>query len=235
MFKSADRSQRKPGSRSGGVQLGVAILLGYVSIAIAFGVSGRSLGFSLPVLAAMSVFVFAGASQFLAIQLLSAGAGGLSVVIATLVLNSRHVVMSLALRDRIEGNRIPRPILAWGVTDEVFASAAGQPGSVTDTGLLTMEGMAYAGWVGGTIIGFVVGGVLPEPVEEALGITIYALFIALLVPGVLRFWRYGVVALVAGLANWGIGAAGVSRGISLLVAISASALLFGLLPGWSEE
>jgi 4-azaleucine resistance transporter AzlC len=226
----ADRRRRREH-----IQLGIAIFLGYLSIAIAFGVSGRALGFSLPALAAMSVFVFAGASQFLAIQLLTAGAGGVSVVLATFVLNSRHIVMSLALRDRIEGDRVPRPLLAWGVTDEVFASAAGRPGRIADTALLTMETMAYSGWVSGTFVGFLLGAVLPRSVESALGITIYALFMALLIPGVARYWRHGIVALVAGMINWGMTAIGVERGVSLLTAITISAFLFGPIAGWSEE
>jgi 4-azaleucine resistance transporter AzlC len=222
-------------TRSETVQMGTAIFLGYVSIAIAFGVSGRALGFTLPQLAAMSVFVFAGASQFLAVQLLAAGAGGIGIVLATLILNSRHIVMSLALRDRIDGNRVPRPVLAWGVTDEVFAAAAGRSGNIVDTSLLAIELMAYTGWVSGTIAGYLAGGIIPESVEPALSVTVYALFISLLVPGVARFWRYGIVALAAGGLNWILGLAGVPRGVALLAAISATSVGFGLLPGWSEE
>jgi 4-azaleucine resistance transporter AzlC len=176
-------------SRSVQLQLGIAILLGYISIGLTFGVAGRTLGFSLLVLAAMSIFVFAGASQFLAIQLLIAGAGPLSIIAATFILNSRHIVMSLALRDRIEGDRIPKPFLAWGITDEVFASAAGRPGGIRDM----------------------------------------SLFVALLVPGVIRFWRYGVVAGAAGGINWVLGLSGLPRGISLLVAICVAAATGSLL------
>ena len=221
--------------RSESVQLGFAIFLGYVSIAVAFGVSGRALGFTLPFLAAMSVFVFAGASQFLAIQLLAAGAGGIGIILATLVLNSRHIVMSLALRDRIEGRRIPRAILAWGITDEVFASAAGRREEIRDTSLLVIEVMAYSGWVGGTILGYYAAGVIPGSIQPALPITIFALFISLLIPGVVRFWRYGIVALAAGGINWILGLAGLPRGVALFVAIVVTAVLFGLAPSWSEE
>jgi 4-azaleucine resistance transporter AzlC len=182
-------------SRSVQLQLGIAILLGYISIGLTFGVAGRTLGFSLLVPAAMSIFVFAGTSQFLAIQLLIAGAGPLSIIAATFILNSRHIVMSLALRDRIEGDRIPKPFLAWGITDEVFASAAGRPGGIRDM----------------------------------------SLFVALLVPGVIRFWRYGVVAGAAGGINWVLGLSGLPRGISLLVAICVAAAVLGILPAWREE
>ena len=216
------------------IQLGIAILLGYFSIAVAFGVAGRDLGFSLPVLAALSVFVFAGASQFLALQLLTQGVGGVAIVVATFVLNARHIVMSLALRDRVAGSRIPKPLLAFGVTDEVFASATTRRGEIDDGELFAMEILAYSGWVSGTIAGFVVGQFLPSGLENAMGIALYAMFAALIVPGVLRFWRYGVVVVAAGGLHSAIAATGLSRGPALLIAILVPAIVFSLVPSWSE-
>lgn len=216
------------------VQLGIAILLGYFSIAVAFGVTGRELGVPLAVLAALSVCVFAGASQFLAIQLMSQGVGGVAIVIATFVLNARHVVMSLALRDRIRGNRIPRSILAFGITDEIFASAATRHGTIEDRELVVTEALAYSGWVSGTVAGFLLGAFLPASVENAMGIALYAMFVSLVVPGVLRFWRYGILVAVAGAVHAGLVALGLNRGIALLGAIVVPALVFAAFPAWSE-
>jgi len=220
--------------RNSPVQLGIAILLGYFSIAVAFGVAGRDLGFSLPILVSLSVFVFAGASQFLALQLLTQGVGGVAIVAATFILNARHIVMSLALRDRVHGHHIPRPVIAFGITDEVFASAATRHGMIEDRELLAMEALAYSGWVSGTIAGFILGQFLPPSVEDAMGIALYAMFASLIVPGVLRFWRYGVVVAAAGAVHAGVVALGISRGVALLVAIVVPALLFAALPAWSE-
>lgn len=216
-------------------QLGLTIFLGYVSIAIAFGAGGRQLGFPLVALAAFSVFVFAGASQFLAVQLLSSGVGGLSIVFATFVLNARHIVMSLALRDRIDGDAIPKPLIAFGVTDEIFTSAAARPGPIRDTELLTMQIMAYTGWVSGTIIGYLAGQFLPASMEAAMGIAMYAMFVALIMPSIVRYWRYAVVALAAGGINWVLVEVGAPRGIALLAAIVGVAALFSAIPAWSEE
>ncbi len=224
-------AKMRPGSP---LQLGIAILLGYFSIAIAFGVAGREFGFSLPALTGLSVFVFAGASQLLAIQLLAQGVGGVAVIVATLILNARHVVMSLAIRDRIEGSRVPRPVLAFGITDEVFASAATRVGPIRDVDLLTMEILAYSGWVGGTIAGFIIGRFLPPAIEEAMGIALYAMFVSLIVPGIIRFWRYGIVVVAAGAVNYGITSLGLSRGPALLVAIVLPAVAFAFGPRWSE-
>lgn len=227
--------RRQPGSGGRSVAgLGAAILFGYLSIAIAFGAAGRAAGIPAVAVASFSVFVFAGASQFMAVSLLAQGAGALSIVVATLVINARHIVMSMALRDRIEGARVPRPVLAFGVTDEVFTAAATRPGPIRDTGLALMEGLAYSGWVAGTVIGFLVGGVLPDVLERAMGIALYAMFVALIVPPVVRFPRYLVPALLAGGVNWGLQVAGVPVGIALVTAIGAVAAGFAIGPGWSE-
>jgi 4-azaleucine resistance transporter AzlC len=215
--------------------LGIAILLGYFSIAVAFGVAGRDLDFSLPVLAGLSIFVFAGASQFLAVQLLSQGVGGVAVIAATFILNARHIVMSFAMRNRIRGDQVPRPLLAFGITDEVFTSAATRAAPIRDTELLAVEGLAYLGWVSGTVVGFVVGNFIPPVIEAAMGIALYAMFIALIVPGILRFWRYGVVAATAGVVHFGLKALATPHGPALLLSIVLPALVFAALPAFSEE
>lgn len=214
------------------VQLGLSILLGYIPLAIAFGAGGRLAGVGFVGLVAMSVFVFAGASQFLAVQLLVTGVGGPGIILATLSLNLRHLVMSFALRGRLSRSGVPRPILAFGVTDEVFAAAATAPGAIRDRDLVTMEILAYAGWVGGTIIGFLLGGVLPAAVQEAMAIALYALFVALLVPGIRRFWRYGLAVAAAGGLHALLGLLPLDRGLILPVAIVVPALGLALIPGF---
>ncbi len=216
------------------VATGLAILFGYFSIAVAFGVSGRSIGLSAVAVASFSVFVFAGASQFMAVTLLAQGAGAFSIILATLVLNSRHLVMSMSLRGRLTGSRIPRAILAFGITDEVFGATATIPGDIDDTALLTTEALAYAGWVGGSVAGFIAGGFLPDVVERSMGVALYAMFVALIVPPILRFPRYAVPAIAAGAINWALQAFGLPVGLALLGSIASTAALFAIGPQWSE-
>ena len=68
-----------------------------------------------------------------------------------------------------------------------------------------------------------------------MGVSLYAMFVALIVPAVTRFPRYLLPAFAAGGANWALQAAGVSVGISLVISIAAVAAAFALVPGWSEE
>ena len=67
-----------------------------------------------------------------------------------------------------------------------------------------------------------------------MGIALYAMFVALIVPGVLRFWRYGIVVIAAGGVNYAATAVGIGRGPALLIAIVLPALLFAISPRWSE-
>ncbi|MCK4516338.1 MAG: hypothetical protein KAU31_13835, partial [Spirochaetaceae bacterium] len=71
-------------------------------------------------------------------------------------------------------------------------------------------------------------------IEEAMGIALYAMFVTLVVPGIIRFWRYGIVVAAAGAVNFGMTSLGLSRGPALLAAIVLPAVVFALGPRWSE-
>ncbi len=221
-------------SARGPAGVGFTILFGYFFIAVAFGAGGRAAGLPVSATAGFSVFVFAGASQFMAVSLLAQGAGAVAVTLATLVLNLRHIVMSLALRDRIRGARVPRAVLAFGITDEVFAATASRPGEIRDTDLLVTELLAYAGWVGGTVVGYLIGGILPPSLERAMGIALYAMFVALIVPALRSSPAYLAPMLAAGILNWGLQSLGVPVGIALLISIPVTAALFAIDPRWSR-
>ena len=108
-----------------GLSAAVPIAIGYVPIAVAFGVIARQTGLSFAETVLMSMMVFAGASQFMAVQMATAGALGMEIIFATLVLNFRHFVMGLSLMDRLKDvPALVKGVLAFGVTDETFAVAA---------------------------------------------------------------------------------------------------------------
>jgi len=177
---------------------GLPIFFGYFPAAVAFGLGARFAGFTLFEGTLMSLIVFAGASQFLAVSLVAASAGMVEIAAAVFLLNLRHFLMSASLALR---TRIPLPLrfpVAFGVTDETFSLLSFSRRSLTAPYILTVEVTAYLGWVTGTVTGLLAGGVVPEKLELSLGIVLYALFMALLVPEVKRYWPFGLVALFAG-------------------------------------
>ncbi|XOZ32771.1 AzlC family ABC transporter permease [Halomonadaceae bacterium KBTZ08] len=200
-----------------GVASSTAIAVGYIPIAFAFALAALEAGLSPALTALISVAVFAGASQFLLVTLLTSGAGMVSTLGAILLMNARHLVYGPALLPRLgEAERkLPTPLLAFGLTDEVFAAASGHLERLTpearENWLLGLQLGAYFAWVGGTLLGVTLGsnlGDLPPAVDAALSFILPGLFFVLLLEVGVREW-------------WG----------TILATAGVSAALMGVLPG----
>lgn len=190
-----------------GFLAGFPVFIGYFPVAIAFGILAGTTGLSTGDGLSFSVFVFAGASQFMALNLIKTGVSFGGIISATFLLNLRHLLMSASLAARIEGlSKRLLPLIAFGVTDETFAVAATNSQPARASYFLALEGIAYLGWVSGTLAGYLAGSILPAPLQESMGIGLYALFAAILVPGFKKSWLIVILALGAGLVhtilNW---------------------------------
>ncbi len=167
-----------------GLRTGLPVAVGYLPIAVTFGVISRTAG--LPSLEAvlMSLLVFAGASQFVAVELIAAGAGFPGIVATTFFVNLRHVLMSATVSEKLTGHsRSWLAVLAFGITDESFSllstdSRSHLPGFY----VLGVILLPYLAWVSGSAAGVVLGGQLPEILESSMGIALYAMFLGLIVP-----------------------------------------------------
>ncbi|HWP98253.1 MAG TPA: AzlC family ABC transporter permease [Syntrophomonadaceae bacterium] len=172
---------------SRGLLTGLPIAVGYIPVAIAFAVISQTRGVPAFFIILLSLLVFAGASQFAAVGMWSAGSAWGEIVLATLVLNLRHLLFSASLSHRLEKNITPgwAALLSFGVTDETFATASLQPEkTLSRYYILGLNFLAYTAWVGGTGLGVLLASQLPQIVKNSLGIALYALFIGLLVPAV---------------------------------------------------
>src|SRR5699024_4971237 len=111
-----------------GFSVGLPIVIGYLPIALAYGVLAKQSGMTLLELTLMSVMVFAGASQFMGANMIAVGAGAIEIIVATFVLNFRHFVMSLSFMNILRPLRMNSKIpLALGLTDESFAVSTLHP------------------------------------------------------------------------------------------------------------
>jgi 4-azaleucine resistance transporter AzlC len=130
-----------------------------------------------------SAVVFAGASQFIALNLLMTGMGPAGIILTTLLVNFRHFLMSAYLSTRLRNlARKTYFLLAFGVTDEVFSVLSFHDGPLTPRFVFFLELSAWSGWVSGTVCGFVLGGFLPEILSQSMGVALYALLLAILLP-----------------------------------------------------
>lgn len=190
-----------------GIQIGFPIVLGYIPVALTYGVLASQAGMSLLELTMMSTLVYAGASQFMGVNMIVANATMLEIVVATFVLNFRHFVMSLSFMNEIR-ERISlkgRVGLALGLTDETFAvSALNKEEAKQKNGVYFYAAIyitAYLSWVIGSFVGGMLGEVIPEKLSQSMGIALYAMFIGLLIPSVKKELRIGLIAVIAMIIN----------------------------------
>ena len=159
------------------------IVIGYFPIAMAFGLLSKNTHLNFRDTGLFSVMVFAGASQFMALDLIAAGVSFGSIILATFLLNLRHLVMSASLSLRLrDTKRSYLPLIAFGITDETFSVASFRKEKLTVPYILVLNFLAYGSWVVGTLVGYLIGSILPQSLQSSLSIGLYAMFIGLLMP-----------------------------------------------------
>lgn len=185
-----------------GVKAGVPIMLGYVPIGIAYAVMARQAGLGVGQTCLMSLTVYAGASQMMAAGMLAKQGGFLAIVLATFVLNLRHIIMSACVMHRMEQTSLPlRLLAAFGVTDESFAVFTTGNKSRSVFFFLGLALSIYLSWNLGTLLGAVAMDLLPPIVTASLGISLYAMFISLLMPDLPGNGRLALLVLLTALCN----------------------------------
>jgi 4-azaleucine resistance transporter AzlC len=166
-----------------GLRAGIPVAIGYIPIAIAFGLLAKSFDFPNTITLSMSFFIFAGASQFITVQLLMTGSMYWEIILTTFILNSRHFLMSASLSQRIEStSRKLLAAIAFGVTDETFSIASTRKEARSALFVLGLNTIAFLAWNIGTWIGVFLAFGLPGTLQASMGIALYAMFIGLLVP-----------------------------------------------------
>jgi 4-azaleucine resistance transporter AzlC len=213
-----------------GVRTAVPILIGYFPAAMTYGLIAKNMDIDLLHTCLMSIMVFAGASQFMALNLIKSGVAMGEIIIATLLMNFRHFLMSASLSSKLEEKPRFLPLIAFGITDETFAIASTREHELSSGFLIGLESMAYSSWITGTAIGHTLGRVLPQAIQRSLGIALYALFIAILVPAAKRSFRAVVIALLsAGVHVLASELRLVSSGWNIIIAILVGAAIGSLL------
>ena len=185
------------------VKAGIPIFIGYFPAAVAFGILSQTTGISLLESFLFSAVVFAGASQFIALNLLVTGMGPVGIIFTTLLVNFRHFLMSAYLSTRID-EKVKKFyfLLAFGVTDEVFSVLSFKKGPLSRGFVLALQMSAYSGWVSGTLCGYLMGGFIPPILSQSMGVALYALLLAILMPEIKASNFSLFLALSSGLLNW---------------------------------
>ena len=167
-----------------GLMHGMPIAIGYLSVSFAFGIFATESGLGILETLLISMLNATSAGQLATVPIIVGGGSYIELILSQLVINSRYSLMSLSISQKM-GKSVrlrDRFIIAFVNTDEVFSVAASAPGTVGRKYLYGLILMPYLGWSLGTLLGAIAGNVLPAIVISALGIAIYGMFIAIVVP-----------------------------------------------------
>ena len=163
---------------------GIPICLGYLSVSFAFGISAVQQGLTPWEALMISMTCVTSAGQLAAVPIIAMQGSFIELAISQLVINLRYALMSISLSQKLDKDMTTPHRLAFSFinTDEVFAVASGQNGTVKKTYLYGLILTPWLGWSTGTILGALAGNILPAIVTASLGVAIYGMFIAIVVP-----------------------------------------------------
>ena len=167
-----------------GITDGLPICFGYLSVAFAFGIFAGKNGLSILEALAISMTNVTSAGQLAAVPIIASGGTLIELAVTQIIINLRYALMSVSLSQKLgkSVNMLDRFIIAFVNTDEVFAVASSNKLNVGKKYLYGLILTPYLGWSLGTLLGSVAGDILPQSVTSALGLAIYGMFIAIVVP-----------------------------------------------------
>lgn len=194
-----------------GLVHGIPIFLGYLSVSFGFGITAVKSGLSIMEAAAVSLFNLTSAGQAAGVGIIAAGGSLIEMILAQLTINLRYSLMSLSLSQKLDKSfTTPRRLIAsYGITDEIFALASAQPGKITPWYMYGMILISTVGWVLGTVLGAAAGSLLPADISDALGLMLYGMFLAIIIPPARK--EKGVL-------------------VAVLIAAAVSCIIYFLLP-----
>lgn len=182
-----------------GVKHGIPIGLGYLSVSFTFGMMAVSAG--IPALSAVLISMtnLTSAGQFAGLLVITGSGSFFELILGQIVINLRYALMSFSLSQKLDDsvNFLDRLIMSFGNTDEIFAVASSQEGTIGRTYFLGLMLMPYIGWAFGTFLGAYASLLLPEVLTSALGIAIYGMFLAIIIPPSKRAKNILIVVLTA--------------------------------------
>lgn len=167
-----------------GIKRGLPVAIGYIPVSFTFGLMAVSGGLPVWLTILISFTNLTSAGQFAGTNLILAGAGFIEIAFTTFIINLRYMLMSLSLSQKIESNTKlwHRLIFSFGITDETFTVASLEPGKLNAFYMFGLVLLPACGWTLGTAFGALICSSLPISIANAMGIALYAMFIAIIVP-----------------------------------------------------
>lgn len=220
-----------------GLHHGLPIGLGYLSVSFAFGIFSLGQGLSIWETLLISMTNLTSAGQLAGVPIIAVGGSAAELAVTQLVINLRYSLMSVSLSQKLHDSvSLPhRLAVAFFNTDEIFAVASSRTEPLTRSYLYGLGVCPYLGWSLGTLAGALAGDILPARLTSALGITIYGMFVAIVIPAMRERKATAWCVLLAVTLSCAFRylplLSEVSSGFAIILcAVTASALLAYLAP-----
>lgn len=186
-----------------GLHDGIPIALGYISVSFTFGLMGTSSGMLWWQTLLISMTNLTSAGQFAGLEIMVTAGSLIEMALTQLIINMRYALMSISLSQKTDTtfNMPTRLLIGFGVTDEIFAVAVSRNKTVSRYYMAGLLIMPYLGWVSGTAAGAVLGAVIPDYISNALGIAIYGMFMAIIIPQARDNSKYLIVIIIAAILS----------------------------------
>lgn len=225
-----------------GIRDGSAIGIGYFSVSFTFGIAAAASGLDWWQALVVSLMNLTSAGQFAGITVMAAAGSYIEMAVSQFIINLRYALMSISLSQKVdkEFNAGKKMILGFAVTDEIFAVSMSREGEVSSRYFTGLTILPLLGWNLGTLSGAVLGDVLPDNVVAALGLAIYGMFIAIVVPAVKKDRHMLTIVLLAIALSFALYYLPVLNRISsgfaiIICAVAASAVGAWLFPVEEEN
>jgi predicted branched-subunit amino acid permease len=215
---------------------GIPIGLGYLGVSFGFGIMVVNSGLPAHIAVLISMTNVTSAGQVAGVSIIIAGGTLIEMILTQLVINMRYALMGLSLTQKLDGSftTLHRMLTSFMITDEIFAVASSKPGHINTRYFYGLATAPFLGWTLGTTSGAVAGEILPSFICDALGLAIYGMFLAIIIPpakkerGVLL--AVVVAVVVSCILKYAPVLSKISQGFAIilcaLLAASAAAILF---------
>ncbi len=220
-----------------GIKDGSAIGIGYFSVSFTFGIAAVASGLNWWQALVVSVMNVTSAGQFAGITIMAAVGSYIEMAISQFIINLRYALMSISLSQKVtrEFSTPKKMLLGFCVTDEIFAVSMSREGEVSSKYFAGLVVLPLLGWHLGTVSGAILGDVLPNNIVSALGLAIYGMFIAIVVPVTKKDRNVLLIVLLAVALSFCLyylpGLNQISSGFAIIIcAVIASAIGAWLFP-----
>ena len=167
-----------------GIKHGLPVCFGYFSVSMAFGITAVLEGMPIWSVILISLLNLTSAGQFAGTNIIVAHGTMMELAITSLIINMRYFLMSLSVSQKMNKSvtLLQRMAIAFGITDEIFAISVQRNKKLSASYMAGLILTPLIGWVGGTTVGAVATSIMPTIVSQAMGISLYAMFIAIVMP-----------------------------------------------------